>query len=137
MVRRPLGTLLTALGVAIAATGMAVVLAGCGGGSPQPQAAAPAPEAGPPTGPDAEVAAALAELPPEDRRLAEEQKFCPVMPDTRLGEMGAPIKLEVKGQPVFVCCKGCRKKALADPDKTLAKVAELKAARAAESRTGK
>jgi hypothetical protein len=58
------------------------------------------------------------------------------MPDTRLGEMGEPIRLTVKGKdgtegPVFVCCKGCKRKALADPDKTLAKVAELKAAVAA------
>jgi hypothetical protein len=28
---------------------------------------------------------------------------------------------------VFLCCKGCEKKALADPDRTLAKVKELKA----------
>jgi hypothetical protein len=32
----------------------------------------------------------------------------------------------VKDQPVFLCCKGCQKKALADPDKTLAKVKELR-----------
>ena len=32
-----------------------------------------------------------------------------------------------KETTVFVCCKGCQKKALADPDKTLAKVEELKA----------
>lgn len=74
--------------------------------------------------------------PPDDRQLAAAQGFCPVMPDTKLGEMGEPIKLVVRGadgteEPVFVCCKGCKRKALAAPDKTLAKVAELKAAVAA------
>jgi hypothetical protein len=41
--------------------------------------------------------------------------------------MGVPVKVMVKGQPVFLCCKTCRKQALADPDKTLARVDELKA----------
>ena len=36
------------------------------------------------------------------------------------------IKLIVDGQPVFVCCEGCTKRALAAPAKTLAKVRELK-----------
>lgn len=70
---------------------------------------------------------------PDDAVLIASQGYCPVMPDTKLGEMGEPIKLLVKGtngkeEPVFVCCKGCKRKALAAPDKTLAKVAELKAA---------
>jgi hypothetical protein len=43
----------------------------------------------------------------------------------------------VKDQPVFLCCKGCRRKALADPDKTLAKVAELKAKVKADAGTKK
>jgi hypothetical protein len=71
---------------------------------------------------------------PDDKALAEAQGYCPVMPDTKLGEMGEPVKVMVKDksgieQPVFVCCKGCKRKALANPDKTLAKVAELKAAK--------
>jgi hypothetical protein len=41
--------------------------------------------------------------------------------------MGKPFKVLVKGQPVFLCCDGCRKKALAEPDETLARVQELKA----------
>ena len=49
------------------------------------------------------------------------------MEDSRLGEMGPPIKLDVKGQAVFICCKGCRSKALREADKTLAKVAQFKA----------
>jgi hypothetical protein len=76
---------------------------------------------------EAEIKANLAKLPEKDRKIAEEQKFCPIT-EERLGdpEMGVPIKLMVKDQPVFLCCKGCQKKALADPDKTLAKVKELK-----------
>lgn len=73
----------------------------------------------------------MAELAPEDRQLAEAQGFC-VVSDEPLGSMGAPIKLMVDGQPAFVCCKGCEKKALADPAKTLAKIEELKARVTAE-----
>jgi hypothetical protein len=76
---------------------------------------------------EAEIKEARAALSPDDRRLVEAQEFCPMMPDNRLGVMGAPIKVMVKDQPVFVCCKGCIRKAQKDPDKTLAKVGELKA----------
>jgi hypothetical protein len=75
---------------------------------------------------DAEIKASLAKLSPEDRKLAEEQHFCAVQNDHRLGSMGMPIKVMVKDQPVFLCCGNCQKKALADPDKTLAKVTELR-----------
>ena len=83
---------------------------------------------------EAEIRENLAKLPPEDRKLAEEQKYCVIEDDNRLGEMGVPVKLMIKGQPVFICCKGCRKQAEADPDKTLAKVKELKAKAAAEAK---
>jgi hypothetical protein len=33
----------------------------------------------------------------------------------------------VKGQPVFLCCDGCADNAQADPEKTLARVRDLKA----------
>ena len=54
--------------------------------------------------------------------------------DERLGSMGPPLKLDIDGQPVFVCCAGCKKKALADPKATLAKVAELKAKKQKETK---
>jgi Cu/Ag efflux protein CusF len=41
--------------------------------------------------------------------------------------MGPPVKVQIDGQPVFLCCAGCEEKALANPKQTLAKVAELKA----------
>jgi uncharacterized protein (TIGR03000 family) len=76
---------------------------------------------------EAAIQANLAKLTPEDRKLAEAQKFCVVESDTRLGAVGVPVKVMVKDEPVFVCCKNCVKEAQADPDKTLAKVKELKA----------
>jgi hypothetical protein len=74
-----------------------------------------------------EITAVRAKLSPEDKALVEAQEWCVISTEERLGSMGAPIKLDIKGQPVFVCCAGCQKKAKADPDATLAKVAELKA----------
>lgn len=76
---------------------------------------------------EAEIAAYLAKLSPEDRKLAEAQRFCPVS-DERLGtpSMGTPVKIMVKTEPVFLCCKTCTRSALEDADKTLAKVKELK-----------
>jgi hypothetical protein len=74
---------------------------------------------------DAEVMAALAELPEEDRLAAEAQKYCAVMMESRLGSMGAPFKVMVEGQPVFLCCEGCKDNALANPQETLANVKKL------------
>jgi uncharacterized protein (TIGR03000 family) len=73
------------------------------------------------------IAANLDKLSPDDRKLAEAQKCCPIHPDDPLGAMGVPVKIMLKGQPVFLCCKDCVDRARADPDKTLAKVKELKA----------
>ena len=77
---------------------------------------------------ETKVSAALGKLTAADRSLAEAQKFCAVMSHQRLGSMGTPIKFEIKGEPVFVCCAGCKSKALKNPDETLAKVATLKSA---------
>ena len=67
----------------------------------------------------------LAKLSPEDRALAEQQKLC-AESNEPLGSMGVPIKVLVKGEPVFICCKSCEKGVQKDPDKTLAHVKELK-----------
>jgi hypothetical protein len=72
----------------------------------------------------------LAALSPADRQLAEQQKFCAVQTDNELGSMGVPIKITLKGQTVFLCCKGCRKTAEAEPDKTLASAKALREANA-------
>ncbi|MBI1346262.1 hypothetical protein GC163_08220 [bacterium] len=81
---------------------------------------------------DSKVLASLARLSPQDQALAKAQQFCALMNQSRLGSMGTPIKFEIKGEPVFVCCSGCKAKALKNPDETLAKVAALKAGNTAD-----
>jgi uncharacterized protein (TIGR02231 family) len=73
------------------------------------------------------VKAALAKLSPEDRQLAESQVWCVVDPESPLGISGPPHKLTVKGQPMFVCCKGCLAEARAHPDQTLTDFQKLMA----------
>jgi Cu(I)/Ag(I) efflux system membrane fusion protein len=81
-----------------------------------------------PEDPDAKIEASLAKLSPEDRQLAESQQFCPVLPTNRLGVMGVPEKVTVKGEPVFLCCAGCKDKALKNPEAMLTQIREFKAA---------
>jgi Cu(I)/Ag(I) efflux system membrane fusion protein len=80
--------------------------------------------------PEAKIQAALAKLSEADRILVSEQKFCVVLPKNRLGSMGPPVKIDINGKPVFLCCEGCRDNALADPEATLKKVESLKTASA-------
>lgn len=83
---------------------------------------------------DAEsVAENLAKLSPADRKLVEDQQYCAVMTKNLLGSMGIPYKIDVNGQPVFLCCDGCETRAKAHADRTLAKVQELKEAKAKKS----
>jgi hypothetical protein len=46
-------------------------------------------------------------LPPDDLILARRQKVCPI---TRmaLGSMGPLVRIEVEGEPVFLCCQACQ-----------------------------
>jgi membrane fusion protein, copper/silver efflux system len=97
---------------------------GGSGGSKAKQASVVRPTT--PEDPEAKIKSALAKLTPDDRTLAESQRFCPVLPTSRLGSMGIPLKLTVDGETVFVCCSGCRKKALSDPSETLATVKKLR-----------
>ncbi len=106
---------------------LALFLTGCGSAQngtatadPKPQQAGHADD-----NEKEEQKANIAKLSDEDRPLAEAQGYC-VVTSEPLGSMGPPLKLVVNEQPVFVCCKGCEKKAQSNPDKTLAKVAELK-----------
>jgi hypothetical protein len=80
--------------------------------------------------PEAKIQAALGELSDTDRKIAVEQRYCVVLTKNRLGSMGAPVKIEIEGKPVFLCCEGCRDDALADPAATLKKVESLKTASA-------
>ncbi|MHC4398939.1 MAG: efflux RND transporter periplasmic adaptor subunit [Planctomycetota bacterium] len=71
----------------------------------------------------AELIAALSKLPANDRALAESQQICPVT-KLPLGSMGTPPKVDVNGRPVFICCKGCETRLLAEPDKYLANLSQ-------------
>ncbi|HWY86147.1 MAG TPA: hypothetical protein VNX28_05460 [Gemmataceae bacterium] len=71
------------------------------------------------------IQTALAKLSDADRPLAQAQKFCPVQKGL-LGTMGKPDRIEIEGQPVFLCCWGCADDARADPKKTLHQVALFK-----------
>jgi uncharacterized protein (TIGR03000 family) len=82
----------------------------------------------------AEIKANLDKLFPEDRALAEAQGFCAVQESNPLGTMGVPTKVTLKGQPVFLCCPGCREKAERDTDTILARVQALKAKKAATAK---
>jgi RND family efflux transporter MFP subunit len=66
----------------------------------------------------AEIEESFAPLSPEDRKLSEEQVICPVT-EVRLGTMGmgTPIRVDVNGTPIMICCEGCRKGLLKEPEK--------------------
>jgi uncharacterized protein (TIGR03000 family) len=71
-------------------------------------------------GEEASIAENLAKLSPIDRALAQKQQFCAVQQGIRLGAMGTPVKIMVKGQPLFLCCESCIARAQSDPERTLA-----------------
>ncbi len=77
--------------------------------------------------PDSDIALVLGKLSAEDRKTVDAQKYCAVMSSNLLGSMGTPLKLEIKGESVFLCCSGCKSKAQENPDQTLAAVAKMKA----------
>jgi YHS domain-containing protein len=117
-------------------SGLGVLLAGCSQpgsksspkadppSSASPQKPAETPKAAEPKQADAGAKAlpeGLAELPEADRALAQKQKVCPVSGEP-LGSMGKPVKVEIKGRTVFLCCGGCEADLKKDPDKYLAKL---------------
>ncbi len=64
----------------------------------------------------------ISKIEPEaDRKIALEQKLCPVSGE-HLGSMDKPVKVMLKDQAVFVCCGGCKKDAEAKPAEALAKL---------------
>jgi Cu(I)/Ag(I) efflux system membrane fusion protein len=60
----------------------------------------------------------IAKLSASDQQLAISQRICPVTGEP-LGSMGVPIKVDLAGTAVFLCCKACLKKAQANPEATL------------------
>ena len=67
-----------------------------------------------------EIDASFTSLSTEDRKLAELQVICPVS-EVRLGTkgMGTPIKVDVKGNSIMICCEGCKSGVLEEPEKYL------------------
>lgn len=63
----------------------------------------------------------LDKLSAEDRELAMKQRICPIT-GARLGSMGKPYKMDVNGQPLLLCCKGCEGKVKAAPEAALKKL---------------
>jgi Cu(I)/Ag(I) efflux system membrane fusion protein len=99
------------------------------GASGGPQRAAAAPAAAPAAAAQeltVEQLKNIAQLPAADQPAARAQKFCPVT-GLPLGSMGVPQKVVLRGQTAFLCCPGCVEPATRNPEKTLKKVAELKA----------
>jgi hypothetical protein len=92
----------------------------------------PSPGAPAPADPEADIRASLAQLGPDEQRLAEQQRYCPMMEGIRLGAMGRPRTVTVKGVSTFVCCDNCARRARDEPDEAVAKVRELEQARARE-----
>lgn len=82
--------------------------------------------------PEADLKVSLSRLGPNEQRIAEQQKYCPIMEGVRLGEMGPPCKVEVRGVSAFVCCENCVRAAQEDPDRALAQIRRLKQDRANE-----
>jgi YHS domain-containing protein len=109
----------------ILSIGIAMFAVGCGksntAATTQSKTSKPSEAAAEQSGQDPEITKAMAELSAEDRSLALKQKVCPVSGEA-LGTMGPPLKMEVKGQVVFLCCEGCKDKLLASPDEYLAKI---------------
>ena len=81
--------------------------------------------------PSADALKNVEELAAGDRELALAQRLCPVGGEP-LGAMGVPYKMTVKGETVFLCCKGCEPDAKKEPEKVLKRIAELKAKTSAE-----
>lgn len=97
-----------------------IYIGGSGGSTPSSTVRPSTPE-----NPQSKTEGGLAKLPAADRLIAKAQGICPVL-DTKLGSMGAPVKVSLKGESVFLCCAGCLGEAKAKPDAILAKVAEFK-----------
>lgn len=69
----------------------------------------------------------LEKLPPADRDLARSQQLCPIT-NMPLGSMGVPLKIVIADETVFICCKGCAKRAEREAQQTVEKVRKWRAA---------
>ena len=63
----------------------------------------------------------LDKLSSEDRALADAQGICPIT-GKHLGSMGVPVKIDLNGRMILLCCPLCVDQAKANPQRTLDKV---------------
>jgi hypothetical protein len=82
------------------------------------------------TAPATPEAVPASKLTAEQKAEAEAQKVCPVTGED-LKSMGGPYLVHVKDKDVFICCEGCLKPLVADPDKYIAKLQDGAAKEAA------
>jgi hypothetical protein len=75
-----------------------------------------APPAAPPT-----PASSPGGFSPADRELIARQKVCPVTGEP-LDSMGGPVRIEVGGRVVFICCEGCAAPLRKSPEKYLSRL---------------
>ena len=101
-----------------------LTVAGCLGTVETQVVEPPAAEPSAPSDDSATIAEALAALSAEDRGLAELQRICPVGGGA-LGLMGTPVKVDLDGKSVFVCCEGCEEPLKKEPAKYLAKLEKV------------
>lgn len=76
--------------------------------------------------------AEIKQLPDSEQALAIEQIICPVT-EYKLGSMGIPLKVEVDGEVIFVCCAGCKEDVVSEPAIHIAKIEEYKLSGPGES----
>ena len=78
-----------------------------------------------PDDPQAKLKVVLAKMSPEDQQRVKQQGFCAILTQNRLGSMGTPIKLNIEGKTLFLCCNGCSEEATTNPTATLATLDRL------------
>jgi YHS domain-containing protein len=98
-----------------------IAWSGCSSSSAPDQTAAPAADTAAKDASSAATPSGFKDLSEADRAAALAQKICPVSGE-KLGEMGTPFKVTVKGRDIFLCCPNCKDDLLKDPDKYLAKL---------------
>lgn len=76
---------------------------------------------------DAKVKEALAQLTPDEMKLAEAQEMHCIVAGEVLGSMGKPVLVQdVGGQDYLICCAGCEEELRKDPAKYAEKLASMK-----------
>lgn len=60
-------------------------------------------------------------LSPEDQKIVDQQKICPVT-ELSLDSMGGPVPVMIGDRKVFICCAGCERRLREEPQKYLAKI---------------